>query len=108
MTVLKALIKKAINLRNEIVAQEYLLQAHNSPEYSQSVLSQISSQELNQKKINSPFWEKYLRKPIDNFAYQIKTLPTIDNLYFMSIFTFITKEQYVTKAGETYYDSTRG
>lgn len=108
MTVLKALIKKAINLRNEIVAQEYLLQAHNSPEYSQSVLFHISSQELNQKKINSPFWEKYLRKPIDNFAYQIKTLPTIDNLYFMSIFTFITKEQYVTKAGEIYYDSTRG
>ncbi|MCH5328761.1 MAG: DNA2/NAM7 family helicase [Coprobacter sp.] len=108
MNVLRPLIKKALNLRNEIVAQEYRLQKHNSPDYSREVLFRITADELNVNKIRNAFWEKYLRQPADRFSRQLRRLPAVDQNYFLSLFTFITQERYAAKTGAGAGEPERG
>lgn len=102
------LIKEAVNLRNRIVAQEYRLQKMNSPVYSRDFLYQITPDALNIRHLVGTFWDKYLSRPIDNFATLLRRLSPIANDYFSTLFTFICKEQYLSRTGSSQYDNSRG
>ncbi len=103
-----ALIKDAVNLRNRIVAIEYDMQRNNSHEHTREILSQITADNLNEKGLAGNFWDRYLRRDIDLFTNSLKALSPVESDYFASLFTFITKEQYVSKVGDEDMDMKKG
>lgn len=102
------LVKQAVDLRNQIVSLEYRLQQHNDPAYSREILHTINADTLNTANLKSSYWNKYLKPGIDRFAYEHSALTPIESDYFHSLFTFITKEQYTAKAGDTDTEFKRG
>ncbi|KAA6323847.1 hypothetical protein EZS27_026759, partial [termite gut metagenome] len=99
-----AMVKRAINLRNRIVADEYGVQQHNSIEYTARKLSEINSETVNERKLKNTLWARYLSPPIDGFAKKLQVLTPIEQAYYYSLYNFITKEQYTAKSGDTDYE----
>ncbi|MEG1586506.1 MAG: AAA domain-containing protein [Bacteroidales bacterium] len=102
------LVKQAIDLRNQIVGLEYRIQQHNDPEYSRQILATINADTLNTAVRKDKLWNQYQKPQIDNFAYQLSVMSPIENDYYHALFTFITKEQYTTKAGDTESEFNKG
>ncbi|KAA6351531.1 hypothetical protein EZS27_001054 [termite gut metagenome] len=102
-----AMVKRAINLRNRIVADEYGVQQHNSIEYTARKLSEINSETVNERGLINVLWARYLSPPIDGFAEKLQALTPIEQAYYYSLYNFITKEQYMTKSGNTDYEGGR-
>ena len=69
-----AMVRRVINLRNRIVAEEYGIQLHNSLEYTATKLQSIQAQTLNERGLQGRFWEQYLRPSIDIFAQHLAAL----------------------------------
>ncbi|KAA6323090.1 RecBCD enzyme subunit RecD, partial [termite gut metagenome] len=102
-----AMVKRAINLRNRIVADEYGVQQHNSIEYTARKLSEINSETVNERKLKNTLWARYLSPPIDGFVKKLQALTLIEQAYYYSLYNFITKEQYTAKSGDTDYEGGR-
>ncbi|KAA6311458.1 RecBCD enzyme subunit RecD, partial [termite gut metagenome] len=102
-----AMVKRAINLRNRIVADEYGVQLHSSIEYTARKLSEINSETVNERGLTNVLWARYLSPPIDGFAKKLQALTPIEQAYHYSLYNFITKEQYTTKSGDTDYEGGR-
>lgn len=103
-----AMVRRAINLRNRIVADEYGIQLHNNPEYTASKLQAINSETLNERKLQGRFWEQYLRPSIDIFSGYMGTLSSLEQAYFYALYNFITKELYTSKSGDVDYEGSTG
>ena len=67
-----ALVRRAINLRNRIVANEFGVQLHNNIEYTGNLLEQINANTLNEKHLSGRFWEQYLAPSIDGFRGELQ------------------------------------
>lgn len=100
-------LRKIINLRNLIVEQDFATQFHNSIDYTEDLLTSFNSELLNTKKLNTPFWNKFLRPSIDRLERNLKELDDIEKRYFYQLYNFITKELYISKSGDSQYDSGR-
>lgn len=94
------LVKQAINLRNRIVAIEYEIAMHNDPLYTQRILQAATPQRLNERMLDTREWHKYHCSPLVRLQKQLSNLPLEEGLYLAALYTFITKEQYLAKAGD--------
>lgn len=103
-----AMVRRAINLRNRIVADEYGIQLRNNIEYTRLKLAEINAQTLNEKKLQGRFWEQYLKPSIDQFAEKLNRLNPQEKAYFYTLYNFITKEQYTSKSGDAEYEGRTG
>lgn len=104
-----ALVRESIQLRNKIVLLEYKINEANSAEYTGEFLSGITSERLNRQQLSGRFWEIYLRPVIDNFTESIQNLTDEEKCYFFRMYTFITKELYLSKVGgSASHDTNRG
>lgn len=104
-----ALVRESIQLRNKIVIFEYKINEANSAEYTAGFFAQITADKLNRQQLSGRFWEVYLRPVIDSFAESIQNLTEEERIYFFRMYTFITKELYLSKAGgSASHDSNRG
>lgn len=103
-----ALVRRAINLRNLIVAGEHAVQLHNRPEYTADVLSEITPAVLNEKHLRGMFWERYLSPSITAFGTRFSELTPLEQNYYLTLYNFIVKEQYTSKSGEMEYDGRAG
>ena len=103
-----ALVRRVIDLRNRIVADEYGIQLRNSLEYTAQKLEGINSFTLNERGLKGHFWETYLRPSIDNFQSKLKALSPLEKKYFYAIYNFITKELYTSKSGDVDYEGRTG
>ena len=103
-----ALVRRVIDLRNRIVADEYGIQLRNSLEYTAQKLEGINSFTLNERGLKGHFWETYLRLSIDNFQSKLKALSPLEKKYFYAIYNFITKELYTSKSGDVDYEGRTG
>ncbi|MDD3036596.1 DEAD/DEAH box helicase [Bacteroides sp.] len=103
-----AMVRRAVDLRNRIVAHEYGIQLRNSLEYTAQKLNEINSSNLNERKLSGRFWETYLRPSIDNFQSKLKTLSPLEKNYFYALYNFITKELYTSKSGDVDYEGRTG
>lgn len=103
-----AMVRRAIHLRNRIVADEHGIQRHNSIRYTADKIGSITSELLNEKKLTGRFWEQYLRPEIERIAGAIARLSDMERTYFYSLYNFITKEQYTAKSGDVDYDGRSG
>lgn len=104
----RAMVRRAINLRNQIVSDEYGVQLRNNIEYTFGKLLQIKAGNLNQKNLSGRFWEAYLCPSIGGFAEKLRALTPLERAYFSALYNFITKEQYTSKSGDMEYDGRAG
>ena len=103
-----AMVRRVIDLRNRIVADEYGIQLHNNPEYTARKLEEINASTLNERGLRGRFWETYLRPPIDRFQEKLQRLSAIEKSYFYAVYNFLTKELYTSKSGDVDYDGRTG
>ena len=103
-----AMVKRAINLRNQIVAQEHGIQMHNNIDYTLKQLAAINPDVLRQKTVNDAFWNKYLYPSLNAFSEHLQGLSHLERNYFYILYNFITKELYTSKSGDVDYDGHRG
>lgn len=101
-------VKRAINLRNLIVAEEYGVQFHNNPEYTAAHLNKINADTLNEKGLAGRFWEQYLRPSIDKLRQKLEELSPLEREYYFTLYNFITKEQYTSKSGDIDHEGRTG
>lgn len=99
-----AQIKRTIDLRNRIVASEHAVQRHNDPAYTRRVLEQINADTLNEAHLGGPFWQRWLKPPIDAFQTRFQGLGRTEQAYFLALYNFIVKEQYTAKSGDAAYE----
>ncbi|KAA6328264.1 hypothetical protein EZS27_022821 [termite gut metagenome] len=102
------MVRKIINLRNLIVANEYEVQLRNSIEFTAQKLDEVNPQTLNERNLTNPLWTKFLYPSIDRFAQTLKALTSVEQAYYYSLYNFVTKEQYTSKLGDTDYDGRTG
>ena len=103
-----AMVRRVIDLRNRIVADEYGIQLHNNPEYTARKLEEINASTLNERGLRGRFWETYLRPPIDRFQEKLQRLSAIVKSYFYAVCNFLTKELYNSKSGDVDYEGRTG
>ena len=103
-----AMVRRVINLRNRIVADEYSIQLRNSIHYTSDKIGSITASLLNERKLKGRFWESYLRPGIDRTTQAIANLSETERAYFYSLYNFITKEQYTSKSGDVDYEGRTG
>lgn len=103
-----AMVRRVIDLRNRIVADEYGIQLHNNPEYTARKLEEINASTLNERGLRGRFWETYLRPPIDRFQEKLQRLSAIEKSYFYAVYNFLTKELYTSKSGDVDYEGRTG
>lgn len=96
-----AMVKRAIDLRNRIVAAEYGIQLRNDIAYTAKQLDAIDASLVNERRLAGRFWETYLRPPVDAFADKLSAKTPLERNYFHALYNFITKELYISKAGGT-------
>lgn len=101
-------IRKAIDLRNRIIADEYGIQLHNNITYTAGKLNEIHPDTLNEARLKGRLWENYIRPSIDMFTTRLHALSPLEKSYFYSIYNFLTKEQYTAKSGDIDYDGRAG
>ena len=103
-----AMVRRVIDLRNRIVADEYGIQLHNNPEYTARKLEEINASTLNERGWRGRFWETYLRPPIVRFQEKLQRLSAIEKSYFYAVYNFLTKELYTSKSGDVDYEGRTG
>lgn len=103
-----AMVRRVINLRNRIVADEYGIQLHNNLEYTASKLQAIQADTLNERGLRGRFWEQYLRPSIDRFSNDLSALSPLEQAYFYALYNFITKELYTSKSGDVAHEGRTG
>lgn len=101
-------VKKAINVRNCIVASEYRVQLQNNTEYTAKVLAAINSGTMNQRRLKGRYWEQYLAPSIDKYRKGFESMTSTEKAYYLTVYNFITKEQYTSKSGDTNYEGRMG
>ncbi|QIU94482.1 AAA family ATPase [Bacteroides faecium] len=103
-----AMVRRVIDLRNRIVANEYSIQLRNSLEYTEQKLEEINAATMNEHGLKGRFWETYLRPSIDNFQEKLKVLSPLEKHYFYAVYNFLTKELYTSKSGDVDYEGRTG
>lgn len=103
-----AMLRRVINLRNTIVAEEYRLQSENNVDYTTNLFKRLNADVLNQKGLKGRFWEVYLRPSIDAFQEKMTGLSDIERRYVSALYNFISKELYVSKTGDSDYEGRVG
>lgn len=103
-----AMVRRVIDLRNRIVADEYGIQLRNSPEYTAEKLKEINPDTLNERRLAGRFWEQYLCPAIERLPDKLAELTPIERDYFYTLYNFITKELYTSKSGDVAYEGRTG
>jgi len=97
-------LQEALILRNKIVAYENFLQKANDSEVTYDLINKINSQNLNTKSLSGNLFSNYLAPSIDRFSIGFSFLKEHEKAYFLRVYTFITKELWLSKAGEKEYE----
>ena len=103
-----AMVRRVIDLRNRIIANEYGIQLRNSLEYTEQKLEEINAATLNERGLKGRFWETWLRPSIDSFQEKLKALSPLEKKYFYAVYNFLTKELYTSKSGDVDYEGRTG
>ncbi len=103
-----AMVRRVMDVRNRIVANEYGMQLRNSPHYTAECLKAINPETLNERHLNNTLWKCYLYPSIDVVAQRIRMLTALERCYFYTLYNFITKELYTSKSGDIDYEGRAG
>lgn len=103
-----AMVRRVMDVRNRIVANEYSIQLRNSPQYTAECLQELNPETLNERQLDNTLWKRFLYPSIDTVAQRIRTLSSLEQSYFYTLYNFITKELYTSKSGDVDYEGRSG
>ena len=103
-----AMVRRAIDLRNRIVADEHAVQLHPDLACTAAKLDEINPRTMNARGLSTPFWIRYLLPPIEQLRGQLHALAPLERDYFHALYRFVTKEMYTAKSGDTDHEGSRG
>ncbi len=104
-----AAIKEIMNIRNLIVANERSIASDSTETKTKSIVNSISPETLiTNRKTNQNFLDRFIIPQINHFKSFFQNATELELEYFHSLYSFVTKEHYISKAGDTEYDSTKG
>jgi hypothetical protein len=104
-----AAIREIMNIRNLIVAQEHSIANERPAQASRQLIDCISADTLIEANAaSSRFVEQYIVPQIGAFKRPFSSASPLALSYFHSFYVFVTKEHYLSKAGDTDYDTNKG
>lgn len=103
-----AMLRRVMDVRNRIVANEYGIQLRNRPQYTAERLQDINPETLNERGLDNTLWKRFLCPSIDAVAQRIGALSPLERVYFYTLYNFITKELYTSKSGDVDYEGRTG
>ncbi len=103
-----AMLRRVVDVRNRIVANEYQVQLHNSPQYTAELLKSLTPEALNERKLHNVLWNRYLCPDIETVRRSLEELSPLEADYFYSLYNFITKELYTSKSGDVDHEGRTG
>ena len=103
-----AMLRRVMDVRNRIVANEYGIQLHNDPLFTAELLKSFTPDALNERKLHNVLWTRYLCPNIDTVRKQLEALSPLESDYFYSVYNFITKELYTSKSGDVAHEGRTG
>ncbi|MBK6701467.1 MAG: AAA family ATPase [Saprospiraceae bacterium] len=98
-------LRKAINIRNLIVCNEYEISTNET--ISHQLINQLTPDELNTKKTTGVLWDKYQCPQIIAFKDVFNKANAIESHYFHSFYSFVTKEHLLSKLQINKFDEER-
>lgn len=102
-----AAIKEIMNLRNLIVTNEKQIVVDQSE--TKNIIEKIKPETLViSKPITDKFIVDWIIPQINKFKLPFQQSSELELEYFHSFYSFVTKEHYISKAGDTEYESKRG
>ena len=103
-----AMLRRVLDVRNRIVAEEYGIQRHNDPAYTSRRLKALTPDTLNERGLANTLWKRYLYPGIDQVRKSLDALSPLESDYFHTLYNFITKELYTSKSGDVAYEGHTG
>lgn len=104
-----AAIRKIINIRNLIVANEKRIASDTSNSEANIIIRSIEPETLiTNERVAKAFLDNYIIPQINYFKSFFLNASKIEYEYFISFYSFITREHYISKAGDTDYESKNG
>ncbi len=103
-----AMLRRVLDVRNRIVAEEYGIQLHNDPAYTAHKLKALTPDTLNERGLANTLWKRYLYPNIDQVRKSLDALSPLESDYFHTLYNFITKELYTSKSGDVAYEGRTG
>jgi len=103
-----AMLRRVMDVRNRIVANEYGIQLRNTPQYTAERLRDINPETLNERQLDNILWKRYLYPSIDAVMQKLHALSPLEQSYFYALYNFITKELYTSKSGDIEYEGRAG
>jgi superfamily I DNA and/or RNA helicase len=104
-----AAIREIMNIRNLIVANERSIASDNSETQTKNIINSIlPSTLITNNNVRQTFLDNYIIPQINHFKSFFLNATELELEYFHSFYSFVTKEHYISKAGDTEYDSTKG
>lgn len=102
-------IKEILNVRNLIVANERSIVNDKYETQTRHIINSIEPETLvTCKALNDPFIARYIIPQINTFTSPFKNANKLELEYFHSFYSFVTKEHYISKAGDADYENTKG
>jgi len=100
-------IKAILNVRNQIVAIEKSIAEEEH--VAQNLVNRITPATLlNKGGQNEKFLRNYIIPQIEQFKAPFLKSSALELSYFYSLFSFVSREHYISKAGDAAYDSSKG
>ena len=103
-----AMLRRVMDVRNRIVANEYGIQLRNSLQYTAERLRDINPETLNERQLDNILWRRYLCPSIDVVTQRLQALSPLEQSYFYALYNFVTKELYTSKSGDVDYEGRTG
>jgi hypothetical protein len=103
-----AAVKRTLNLRNQIVANEYAVQHDATTATTQALLADIQPDILNERHLSGVLWQRYLCPQIRRIGERIQQLTPLEQAYFYTLYRFTVKELYTSKSGDVDSESRTG
>lgn len=103
-----AMLRRVMDVRNRIVANEYGIQLRNSLQYTAERLRDINPETLNERQLDNILWRRYLCPSIDAVTQRLQALSPLEQSYFYALYNFVTKELYTSKSGDVDYEGRTG
>jgi hypothetical protein len=102
-------LREIINTRNRVVMAEYKIAHDPTGKESKKWISQINPETLIcNSQASQSFLDKYIIPQIEGFKSPFEKASPLETDYFHSFYSFISREHYLDKAGESGYDGSKG
>ncbi len=105
----KSRLRGIINLRNLIVSSERKIAADKTNSVTKQHIASITPETLiTNESVSQNFIDNYIIPQIREFKSHFHSASPLELQYFHAFYSFVTKEHFLSKAGDTDYEGSKG